>query len=292
MKKKGLIFILSAFSALSLAQENNNLKNNYGYSYITFGVENVTYKETFPGANSKVSISSPILNTGGLYRINDTFDFSIDALATFSPQSSVETWASDGGSVYQENNLEYMKAATNILVHYKLTPTWRIITGPSLTYQTYTRSDKNTLDNSTIDTENDVYREGETWEESSTDIYLDVGIAYDTGTLYSSNSKWHQQIKVAVGVPLWSQTENSRFSGTTFNDTGYRAYVDSSISYKIFKGLHLGWYIQYAYEKRFEADPQTVYYRNLDGELQSGQGWLPEADTYSFSTGLQVLWKL
>lgn len=292
MKKKGLVIILSAFSAVSAAQESSAKKEHYGYSYITFGVENVTYKETFPGANSDVSISSPILNTGGLYRVNDTFDFSIDALATFSPMDSVETWSDDNGSAYQENNLEYMKAATNILLHYKLTPTWRIITGPSLTYQTYTRSDKNALDDSTIDTENDVYREGETWEESSTDIYWDLGIAYDTGTLLSPRSKWHKQIKIAVGMPLWSQTENSRFSGTTFNDTGYRAYVDGSLSYQVLKGIHIGWYIQSSYEKRFETGPQTVYYRNVDGELLSGEGWLPEADTYAFRTGIQVLWKL
>lgn len=297
MKKPIVPILLLLLSVDVMAEDTTssalekNIKDHYGYSYMTFGVENVRYKETFTDANSDVTTTSPILNTGGLYRLNEKFDFSIDALATFSPQSSTEEWSDDNGVVYQNNKLEYMRAATHILLHYKVTPTWRFITGPALTYQTYTRSDRNYLDNSSIDPATDIFREGETWEEKSTDIFWDLGVAYEPGTLFSGN-KWHKQLKFAVGLPVWSVTENSRFTDATFNDSGYRAYLDGSLSYEVLDGIHVGWYLQYSYEKRFQEGPKRTYARNVNGDLIAGEAWLPEADIHSFSTGLQVLWKL
>lgn len=72
-----------------------------------------------------------------MYCVNDRFDFSIEALASFSPQSSKEDWVNNGASV-QNNQMEYLKTATNIQLHYKLQDNWRVIGGQSLTYQTFT----------------------------------------------------------------------------------------------------------------------------------------------------------
>ncbi|RAH17689.1 hypothetical protein DOT36_21610, partial [Vibrio vulnificus] len=71
-------------------------KSKYGYSYFTLGFENVVYEELFPGLDSDASVVSPVLNTGGLYHINARYDFSIDALTTFSPMSATEEWQKDG----------------------------------------------------------------------------------------------------------------------------------------------------------------------------------------------------
>ena len=259
-----------------------------GYSYITMGVENITYQESYSGqgvAKSDVSASSPMLNTGGLYRINEKFDFSIDALATFSPVSTTETWHGNNGQAYQKNQFEYLKTSTNILIHYKWTPDWRIVAGPSLTYQSYKRYGLEGLNGY----ENPVFRKGDTWEEKSTDIFIDAGVAYDNGTLFGSN-KWKLSGRWIIGVPIWSTTENTKFVDTTFDDFGFRTSLEGTLSYEVMKGLHLGWYVMMGYEKRFETDPESVSFIDNQGEERQGLAILPDAETYSFNTGIQALW--
>ncbi|MGF1725455.1 hypothetical protein [Photobacterium nomapromontoriensis] len=262
--------------------------DEYGYSYLTVGVENVTYQEVFlrsGGAKSDATTTSPLLNTGGLYRINETFDFSIDALATFSPMSTSESWKDGSGQVYQRNQFEYSKAATNILLHYKWRDNWRFVAGPSLTYQTYTRYGLQGVNGY----ENAVFREGDTWEEKSTDIFVDAGIAYDSGSLFN-DEKWRLSGRLIAGVPIWSVTKNTKFKDTTFDDFGFRTTLEGTLSYEVMKGLHLGWYLMAGYEYRAEADPQKVTFIDNDGKPQQGLAWLPEAHIYTLNTGIQALW--
>ncbi|MUL09798.1 hypothetical protein [Aliivibrio fischeri] len=285
MKK---IYWLGLLPCFAMAHEGDK---NYGYSYFTFGLENVTYQEYYGGTQSKVTITNPVLNSGGLYYINDKFDFSIDALASFSPQSAQEDWKYYG-QLMQTNKFEYLKTATNIQLHYKLTDEWRVIGGPALTYQTYTRYG---MRNHNGFTNKAFYG---TWEETSTDIFVDLGVAYDNGLLFS-DKKWKVSGRAVLGVPIYSVTQNTKFEDNTFNDFGMRASIEGTISYEVMKGLHLGWYAMLGYEKRFETDKQAVQVEMcvtmVDGvctkrEMKSGYATLPEADTHTFSTGLQALW--
>jgi len=264
--------------------------DKYGYSYFTVGVENVTYEE-LSSATSSVTMLNPVLNSGGLFYINDKFDFSIDALATFSPQASEEEWRS-GGEVIQHNQIEYLKTATNIQLHYKLGNGLRVIGGPSLTYQTYTRYG---LTNYTDEGNKYFYA---TWEETSTDVFLDLGLAYDDATLFN-DSKWHFSGKATMGVPVWSVTNNTQSQDTDFHDCGLRAALEGVVSYEVSPGLHLGWFVMLGFEKRFETDPQQVmteYCKTMvNGKCtevikEQKTAVLPEANTYTFSTGLQALW--
>ncbi|HDY7676026.1 hypothetical protein ABRZ58_19650 [Vibrio vulnificus] len=279
-----LITIGACLGSASAGAQAELDESKYGYSYFTLGFENVVYEELFPGLDSDASVVSPVLNTGGLYHINTRFDFSIDALATFSPMSATEEWHKNG-TLIQTNQFEYLKAATNILLHYKLQDNWRVLGGTSLSYQTYKRYGlKN--HNGYV---NDVFREGNTWEEKSTDIFLDAGVAYDSGHLYGE-SDWRVSGRWIFGVPIWSVTENSRFEDIQFNDFGFRTNAEATLSYQIMPGLHLGWFVMLGYEKRFESDPQRVMYTTASGVEKQGQAWLPEAQTWTLNTGLQALW--
>lgn len=272
-----------AFNCSAQAKE---IKNHQGYSYFTIGVENVTYKENSDGVSSTATTSSPIINTGGLFSINDQFDFSLDALATFSPSESTEKWTLGSSTLMQKNSYEYSNAETRVLVHYKLTPKWRILLGPSFRYQSYTRSDLQLLN----DYSNDVFIEGSTWKESSTDFSINTGVSYDNGSLFTDD-KIHASFKWLVGVPVWSHTENTRLSSGEFNYFGYHSILAGNISYQIVKGIHIGWYVNAKYEKRFESDSESVTYRD-GNNLVSATAILPEAETYGFSTGIQFLWNL
>ncbi|KAB0287567.1 hypothetical protein F2P58_14095 [Vibrio fortis] len=281
---------LSLLPFVAVAQTTDD-SDKYGYSYFTVGLENVTYQEYYGGLKSDVTVTNPILNTGGLYYVNKDFDFSIDALASFSPQSSKEDWVNNGSSV-QHNQMEYLKTATNIQLHYKLQDNWRVIGGPSLTYQTFTRYGVKNFSE-----DGNKYFYG-TWEETSTDIFVDVGLAYDNGSLNLAD-KWHVSGKATFGLPVWSVTSNTRFEDVDFYDFGYRAAIEGSVSYELRPGLHLGWYAMFGYEKRFQSDTESVttsYCKTMiDGkcieyETEQVNATLPEADTYTFSTGLQALW--
>ncbi|WP_305372433.1 hypothetical protein [Photobacterium leiognathi] len=82
----------------------SEIKNDFdGYSYFTVGMENITYEESFTNISSSVDVSSMVINTGGIYVINDKFDFSIDALATFSPDASEENWNLSGVALQKIN---------------------------------------------------------------------------------------------------------------------------------------------------------------------------------------------
>ncbi|MEZ8094851.1 hypothetical protein C9I94_13250 [Photobacterium swingsii] len=280
--KKSLAAVLCLSTTAAWAVEPvTAAKPKEGYSYFTLGLESVTYQEKFSDQGetfqSDATALSPVINTGSLTRVNDMFDFSIDALATFSPGSVDEEWSNSQG-IYQRNKFEYIKASTNVLIHYKVTPQWRVVAGPSMTYQTYKRYQNQS--------ENSIYYG--TWEESSTDIFLDAGVAYDSGSLHA-DSPWHSYFRVVAGVPMWSQTTNTAIDGMTFNDFGFRTSIDGGISYRLMKGLHLGWFVMAGYEKRFEEGPHFWRY---DDNGSKQMATLPEATTVSFSTGLQVLWNM
>ncbi|HCG6409321.1 TPA: hypothetical protein NJ163_003211 [Vibrio parahaemolyticus] len=269
----------------------STLDERYGYSYFTLGVENVNYAEA-GAASSDVSLLNPVLNTGGLYRINEDFDFSIDALATFSPINSEEEWRWKG-QVIQHNEAEYLKTATNVLVHYKLENNWRIVAGPSLTYQTFTRYG---LKNYTA--QGNKFFSG-TWEETTTSIFADLGVVYDDATLFAKD-KWHISGKALIGIPLYSQTSSTQFSDTSFDSHSIRTSLEGTVSYEIFEGLHLGWFAMVGFEKRLESDSHTVsatYCNTMtDGICQEQvtqrvKATLPEAETLTWSTGLQALWR-
>ncbi|BBM66018.1 hypothetical protein VA249_26640 [Vibrio alfacsensis] len=282
MKKQWLVIAL--FPSAVWAQGANN-SEKAGYSYFTFGVENVKYQEHFPGLTSDVMISSPMLNTGGLYRVTDKFDFSIDTMATFSPMGNQEKWKDGNGLVTQTNQFEYLKASTHVMLQYKWQENWRLLAGGSLTYQTYTRYGLKKFTSG----ESNIFKEGNTWEEKSTNLFADVGIAYDSGTLWGTD-KWRAMGRLTAGIPLYSATENTAFPDASFNAFGYRTNFESTLSYELTKGLHLGWYVAIGYEKRFEADSVRVTYIDANGQPQTGLAWLPEADTWNVNTGLQALW--
>ncbi|WP_158132886.1 outer membrane beta-barrel protein [Vibrio navarrensis] len=280
MKQLAWLVVLSG----SVVAQEAPQGTKFGYSYFTFGLENITYQENFPATQSEVIATNLVLNSGGLYRINDQFDFSIDALATFSPSSADEEWH-QGGQLMQTNQFEYTKASTTVLLHYKWQDDWRLVAGPAFSYQTYKRFALRG-ENGYV---NPVFSEDSTWEEKSTDIFLDAGIAYDSGHLYGA-SPWRVSGRWTAGIPVWSVTENTRFANVQFDDFGFRTSAEASLSYRIMPGLSLAWYVMMGYEKRFESDPQNVMIKDAQGVPQQRQAWLPDADTWTLSSGIQALW--
>ncbi|WP_318462718.1 hypothetical protein [Photobacterium leiognathi] len=272
-----LALSLLCITTSTFAQTPTEDIKNGGYSYFSLGMENTTYKEKnfcYEGKcynNSSPTVTSPTINSGGLYVINDTWDFSIDALGTFSPSHVEENWSNG-----QKNQFEYIKAATDVLLQYKLTPQWRVVAGPSLSYQTYKRYGRG--DNSGV------------WEEKTTDIFVNAGFAYDSGALINNN--WHIYMTAKAGIPAYSNTENTRVFGEKFSTFGFRSSISGGISYQLLKGVNVGLYSQLSYEHRNEDGPKMYKTEKIDGHTKGYFATLPEAEIINFSAGLQLMWKL
>lgn len=281
MKPNPLLALICLSSMPLLAAEPQDSELQGGFSYFTTGFEHVSYQEEIPGMSSSVAVLSPVINTGALYDLNEKWGFSLDAFSTFSSSNCLETWKNKNG-LSQTNQFQYNKTATNVLLHYKITPAWRIVMGPSFTYQTYKRFQRKSFQ------PNNPTFVG-TWEENSSDIFLDAGIAYNSDSLYS-DERWHSYFKATAGLPLWSATRNTAIDNVTFNDFSIRATAEGGIAYQLVKGVNLGWYLQLGFEKRFQEGPQ--FWRIDDNTGKPLYVTLPAAETLSISSGLQLLWQL
>lgn len=277
MRKYLALSLLCLTTTSAFAQTSSEKTDDGGYSYFTLGMENTTYKESYNNSRTSVNVTSPTINSGGLYVINDTWDFSIDALGTFSPNHVEEHWHNG-----QKNQFEYIKAATDVLLQYKITPQWRLIAGPSLSYQTYKRYGRDDKDNDTLFTG--------VWEEKTTAIFVNAGFAYNSGALI--NNKWHFYMTAKAGVPVYTKTENTKVLGAIFSPFGFRSAINGGISYQIMKGVNLGLYTQLSYEYRNEDGSKMYDTEEENGHTKGYFATLPKAEIINFSTGLQLLWKL
>ncbi|WP_407331741.1 hypothetical protein [Enterovibrio sp. 27052020O] len=273
------LVVTGVFSSSAMASEK---EAKGGYSYFRAGFEHVTYDEQHPGISSSVSVMSPVINTGGLYYVNEMFDFSLEALATFSPGDAQEDWY-DANGLMQTNKYQYLRASTNALLHYKMTPEWRVVAGPAFSYQTHKRYGKES------------YREipegqheffANTWEETSTDIFLDMGVAYNTGTLHNA-SPWQYNFRALLGVPVWSYTTNTApgLEDQTFYETGYRGLLEAGAAYRVYPGVSIGGFVTATYETRLESDNVVI---TINDKRYSAV--VPEGDTIHYSAGVQLLW--
>jgi len=282
-KMNKLLSLFFLVSALSWAEERNGT-SDATYSYFIVGSERVKYEETASllPVTSSAEVNNSIINTGGLYNINDKYAFSIDALATFSPNSATEKWTQENIGIYQRNQFEYNHASTNILLHYKLMPTIRLIAGGGFSLTAYNRSG---VDLTLSDAK--VLKSG-VIEEKSTEYYIDAGIAYESGSL---SELWRYGGKVTFGIPIWAETTNTLFPGLDFDTSGYRANFEGSLSYRLLNNVHLGLYARAYYMQRDLEGPLE-----WSGTLVDSPGkWrveLPKGQVTALSLGLTFLWSL
>ncbi|MCG3864030.1 MULTISPECIES: hypothetical protein [unclassified Photobacterium] len=278
LNKKIFFLIIIIFSKCIFAQDISNKENFEGYSYFTVGSETVSYKEKFGDIESDVDVTSMIINTGGLYVINKMFDFSIDALATFSPQIGDEIWTRAGNNI-QKNKFEYTRASTNVQLQYKYKPEIRFLLGPSFSYQVYKRYNVTALDE-LVNEINGVV------EENTTDLFIDAGISYESNPV--RNTQWRYSAKALIGYSVWNESRNTIFDGVKFSPSGYRYSLSANASYEIFTGVHTGLYAAYHYDKRNKDGGKRFIAKNGDKYDVT----LPEADTTNITVGLQVIWNL
>ncbi len=308
------------FSPLAIANSNTQPEpsTDMGYSYFSFGIQNVDYEErqedVIAGLDipfklrTEGSVSSLNIRSGGLFHINGQYDFSIDSTATFAPEYDEETWYLDinlpgvqeGEEAVQHNSLSFTDASTTGLIHYKVTNNWRVVAGAEFQLQQFKRNEfyfPSVLTQTDEYADECVVNEGEQRcllikqsEEIISNINTVFGLAYESGVL--SQSKFHNSMKLTVGYTAWSHIINSDSPELEFNDTGkYTIMAEARSTYQISDGLNLGVYANLQITERGdESVGPTTFMQG--GVEKTKVVSVPEATTTSIALGVTAAWDL
>lgn len=279
-----LLFTL-LYSLQAWTQEKE--EKSFSYSYFSIGNENISFTEdsSLAPLSTDVTVNNPVLRSGGLYSINDRFDFTISAMSSLTSENSDEEWTvddSDEGqsfinqfglesNVLQRNDFSFAIASTGVNLHYKFKQELRAVVGTELTYKTFKRSNFQIFADDAVD--------DTVVEESVTDIIGIAGVAYEMGSVAAGEPQLGA--KVLVGLPIWNRTTNTRYSGVDFNNQGgFDAELELNYHYPLMEGLSLGLFLNY---RLTERDGITVENDDLSLEI-------PENSLKIFRVGIGFNW--
>ena len=319
--KKSLWFSLLMLSPITMASQNLQEQKVGGYSYFSFGMESIDYEERITSsvqvtANQSVpfsfkssgSVSSPTIRSGGLFVINDAFDFAIDTSATFAPQSDNETWYMDfdygpfqyDGEKVQENQFSYTDATSRFLVQYKFNQNLRFVLGGEFMYHQYKRTEFN-FTSPLTETQDYVDKcvnlEGsndcillEQVEEEITNLNVVTGLAYESGSL--KHSSMMHSAKLIAGSAVWSDVVNSDNTDVAFKETGgYTIIAEWRTTFSVSPGMNLGFFANYKLTERNEEMSDEISFVQ-DGLNRTKVVTIPEATTTSITLGISAAWDL
>ncbi len=284
---KTTLLLTSLFGiSTAFAQSDTEKKFTSGYSYFNFGVENIEYHE-FP-ANVPVESSSKVNNfvirTGGLYPINENFNFSIDATASFAPDQSSEDWYNtDTGEALQKNLVTLQNASTMVLVHYKFAPSWQLLAGGSFNEETFKRFNFQPLSANVVDLSK------YSVEESFSHIDVNFGLGYGSDLLQGQDD--HFSVQAYVGLPIWYNATNTSYPDAEWTDnSSYLWQVQARYSIAISNEFHIGAYASYGFTDRSEETVYDTYNTFQEGNV--AEATLPDAEMTRTSFGIELLWQL
>ena len=268
-----IMFSLFGFSSNAFAEREFD-----GYSYLSIQYARTSYSENtnnrFNGKKIKtnVEVTSPIYLSGGLFKINKSYDFSLDAKSTLMPQNDKEKWTAD--KKLQENDFDIMINDLQGLIHYKFTNRHRLVFGGGFNLNTFKRYNFESFNANVAEPLGVV-------EERIAILSGRAGYVYESNTAALKGFRY--RVSVIGGVPIWLAASNTYSNKVKFNDKG--GYFGE-----------LGGYIGYAVMKNIEVGISASYnYMFLEGGEESSDGatveW-PENKTKTLSMGLQLTWKL
>lgn len=252
----------------------------FAYSSLSVGIERLTYEEVTTFINpaslnfgktlkTSTTISSPVYRTGGLTKVNENFEFSLDASSTLLPNDDTESWKLDGIET-QTNNVDMLHSTIELTGHFLLNDNHRLLLGPSYTLNTFKRFGFATPGLGVI-------------EERSATLILNFGYGYESKR--SGRKSINYSAKMMVGVPLYQLTENTAYPGFEFTDIGgYNVDLGGNITFPIWEKLEVGLFASYSLMKR---DGERIYTNQFAG-IQSIV-W-PDNTTRIITGGVTLVW--
>lgn len=313
MNKNIVLFLLLTSAGVKAEVETSDTLPEFSkYSYFMLGSEFVRYQESYSKYDSDVSVSNIVVMSGGLTRVNDRIDFSLDTVSTLLPNEGNETWtaANDldftvqtcanpdltaaacesqnlyeertvsvgANTVLQKNRVKIGNSSLRGLFHFKWTPVWRTVAGAKFSYESYKRYGARTDFPDVVSvTTSEV-------EESVANLNVNVGMAYESAP--DSQDRSHSVARFVIGMPVWRQAENTSFPNSTFDEaSGYEIDLEGRHLWSVYSGVELGIYAGYQYTSRDEE-------RLVDAGGGGKDLILPDATTEAFRLGAMASWDL
>lgn len=225
-----------------------------------------------------------MIRTGGLYAINDNFNFSIDATATFAPEDSMEDWVNSETSEILQNNIVTLQTTnTLVLGHYKFASNWQLLAGGSFNEEEFKRFKFKALSENVADLS------GYTVEESIAHIDLHLGVGYGSDIIQGQGT--HFSARAIIGTPLWSRTKNTSYPDVQWSDAnGYNLQLQTRYSVALSHDFHIGAFLNYSYTERNSDSVENTYNDFLAQNVAIAE--LPDSETQVITIGLELLWQL
>ena len=275
----GVGIILCSIS-LDATDINTKKDSSYGsYNYVALGFESIHYEEvgtrTSTGKNfiSSATADSPVYLSGSLTKMNETYDFSIDAISTLLPTQAAETWHEDG-ELASTDTLELLVSSIKILGQYKKTNNHRIASGIRYDLNLYKRHTFLNVDGSSAASD------GTLSEEKVATLSLMGGYIYESSPF--SNGNYRYKFSALAGKPLWRNATNTGFKDVSYDSTtGYSYEVGGYFGYQVIKGLEVGIFADYDYQIKIGGDRAVT----ADGTIL----W-PENTLKVFRSGMSLVW--
>ena len=173
-------------------------------------------------------------------------------VVSWIPTQAEEKWY-ENGALVQVNQFDATINSMEFLGHYKLNNNHRIVLGASYklnSYKRYTFKDQN----------------GNDLTDSTTGARLGL-IQERVATLYASAGYWYEssphakedtiryKFNTIFGKPVWNEASSTGFDKVVFHSTsGYKLESSVYAGYPIIKGLEIGAYGGYSYQKKSETN--------------------------------------
>ena len=264
------------------------------YNYFSVGSESITYNEDYVTrdgqvVHSEAKATSPVYISGALVRVNNWFDFSMDMSSTLLPTQAQEKWQMDG-ALAQTNQFDAMISSMQFLGQFKLNNNHRIVLGPTYKLNSYKRYTFKDADGNILSDDfnnNGIVDAGEgkmgLIQERVATLYASAGYWYESSA-HATSSTPRFRLNAIYGKPIWNEASNTGFEKVTFNSTnGYKIESNAYIGYPIFRGLELGIFGGYSYQKKSGLD--SVMASNGINRI----GW-PENTLTLWQTGISFVW--
>lgn len=269
----------------TIPQENKrNADSLDGYSYLRVAVQNMKYKEHYVYKNDNGAIkkgdvqendfsgTNIVYMGGGLSRINDQYDFSLDSISTLIPSEIDEKWTLNQATINQKNRATIDFTQVNLLLHQKYGKHHRAVGGIEFKKLAFERYDYDTIQDIPDDKLPLV-----NIRERLSSLSLDAGYWYESKSVGIGGIRY--MTKALVKIPFWQKAENTAHPDITFSDvSGYDVELDGELAYTIYPNIELGLLGSYGYIYRTGQDKGTIHW--------------PENTYTSYTTGLSVNWKL
>ncbi|HHH51555.1 MAG TPA: hypothetical protein ENK76_04220 [Campylobacterales bacterium] len=249
--------VVGSLLLLPLTLLSSETKEYDGYSYFSFGMQNIKYEENIVLNNgqhvhSSAHATSPVYISGSLIRVNEKFDFSIDLLSTLLPSETDEHWYLDESFV-QQNKFDAIISHMQFLGHYKLNNNHRIVFGPIYSlnsYKRYTFKDQN--GNDIVDS--DTGAKIGLLEERVANLRLSTGYWYESAPQATPNHMRYR-FNALIGQTIWTQASNTGFEKVVFDSiNSYELQSSAYAGYTILKGLEIGLFIEYSRQEKTSTD--------------------------------------